>query len=1044
MKNSVKYIVFSHVRLSLPVRQTGLSKSIHKSITTNSHLRGNGNFCVVERKSNLLSLLFSLFSFLSTIFFFFFTLFSFSQNNQLQSFTIKDGLPQSQVHEIVQDSIGYLWIATQGGGLARFDGDEFTVFNEKKGLKSNFVNALLLKNDMLFVGTSSGLSIYNKGKFKNYDSPRINKIVAIDETIFLASDKGIYRYTPASLEPIKTVVKIDLQAVTDIEKLSDSYVIATKKGLWILNTLQNPSKATQIDAADYTSLLKNKDILIASTFDEGLKVLKSHESLQSFYNIKRIQNVQLINNQYWVSTDSQGILVLNQAFQEIQRINEKNGLTTNNVHSVTKDNLENIWIASSGGGLFKLTQNNFNHFDKNSGLKGNRVYAVHRTNDNEIWISNSEKGIVKIDSTGIQSMDDQGFLNVKAKTIASDFKGNVWVGTDRKGILIFKKQIEQTIDSLDENTKFDMAYKKLFPDYIYTTDTISIEDGLRSNQIKKIKFSNSSAWIATYSSGIVEINLFSDQYEYYDAQNGLKDLYVNDLDIDGDNRVWYVTRNGNLGYISNGQIRDFHRTLDKSISISSILIKENTIFLGTLGDGIWTTSTTNPKDARKISGSKELNSNNIYQLIFDNENNLWAGTEKGVNKIVLDANNSIQDVFYFDRSDGFLGIETCLNAVDKDYDGNIWFGTMNGLTQYIPSKSQIQKPKPTIYFENIEVVYRPLDSININSFDKTLQLKPNQNHLSFEFKSVDINHPKKVEYRWKLNDDEYSPWSSKASVEYPFLRDGLYNFTVQARNIDWVESNEISFQFYIDKSFYEKTWFVSILYGSFLLIVILLAVNFARRVKRKNKELAMKNELLSLEQKALQLQMNPHFIFNVLNGIKAQGSLGEIGKMNDTINTFATLLRNILNNSRQEEISLQQEIKTLKDYLNLEKTMSSKSFEYHINTNTNGIDLEEILIPPMLIQPFVENSIKHGFYKIDKKGLIEIDFSIKNEFLVCSIRDNGIGIEQSLKQKKKHHPSTAMKVTRERIESLHTHHMMSVKENNGTVISFQIPLKTDF
>ena len=102
------------------------------------------------------------------------------------------------------------------------------------------------------------------------------------------------------------------------------------------------------------------------------------------------------------------------------------------------------------------------------------------------------------------------------------------------------------------------------------------------------------------------------------------------------------------------------------------------LFLGTLGDGIWVVNKQSPREFKQLSGIKELNSQNIYQLIFDDENNLWAGTEKGVNKIVIDENNTINEVFYFDRNDGFLGIETCQNAVDKDAEGNIWFGTMNG------------------------------------------------------------------------------------------------------------------------------------------------------------------------------------------------------------------------------------------------------------------------------------------------------------------------------------------------------------------------------
>ena len=565
---------------------------------------------------------------------------------------------------------------------------------------------------------------------------------------------------------------------------------------------------------------------------------------------------------------------------------------------------------------------------------------------------------------------------------------------------------------------------------------------------------NGSAWVATYSSGIVELKFnaktlqLTNKKTYYDTKKGLKDLKINDIAIENwkFGKVWYATKNGNLGHISNGNVRDYYQILGKKISITTILIKDNEIYLGTLGDGIWIANLQNPREIKKLSGVKNLNSNNIYQLVFDNENNLWAGTEKGVNKVVLDENNSISNVFYFDRSDGFLGIETCQNAVTKDIDGNIWFGTMNGLTKYIPSKSQLKKSAPTISFENIEVTYQTLDSLNINDYSKTLQLKPTENHLSFQFKSIDINHPKGIEYRWKL-DDEYSPWTSKDFIDFANLDDGQYTFTVQARNIDWMESAPISFSFFIDKPLFEKSWFLSSAYGSLGLIILLLAVYYGKKTKRKNRQkvekLKLENHLLSLEQKALQLQMNPHFIFNVLNGIKAMGSEGETQEMNTTINTFASLLRSILNSSRQEEISLKEEMKTLRNYLTLEQQMNVNSFEYDIDLKTNGIDSEEILIPPMLIQPFVENSIKHGFKNLNHKGQITISFLVKKDYLHCEVKDNGIGINQSKKETQSHQ-SMALQVTKERIESLSGQNSLHIKEDNGTTVSFHLPLKTDF
>ncbi|MEM7617483.1 MAG: histidine kinase, partial [Pseudomonadota bacterium] len=161
--------------------------------------------------------------------------------------------------------------------------------------------------------------------------------------------------------------------------------------------------------------------------------------------------------------------------------------------------------------------------------------------------------------------------------------------------------------------------------------------------------------------------------------------------------------------------------------------------------------------------------------------------------------------------------------------------------------------------------------------------------------------------------------------------------------------------------------------------------------------LQLEIHLLSLEKKALRLLMNPNFIFNVLNGIKAMAPT-KPDKMNDTVNNFAALLRETLENSRKETISLDQEIKTLEHYIEVEQLMAEQPFSYEINTTTD-IDIEEILIPPMLIQPFVENAIRHGIIKGPRVGKLSIDFKTTETELQIMITDNGIGIFHSQNQK---------------------------------------------
>jgi two-component system sensor histidine kinase LytS len=197
--------------------------------------------------------------------------------------------------------------------------------------------------------------------------------------------------------------------------------------------------------------------------------------------------------------------------------------------------------------------------------------------------------------------------------------------------------------------------------------------------------------------------------------------------------------------------------------------------------------------------------------------------------------------------------------------------------------------------------------------------------------------------------------------------------------------------------------------------------------------------------------MNPHFIFNVLNGIKALGNSDNKEELNKTISQFSILLRSILNNSRLEEISLKEEIETLENYLSLEQKMSSKTFEFSIQKNLHNIDPEEILIPPMLLQPFIENAVKHGISKITSEAKVSVVFEVKHHFLECAIRDNGIGFHKSQEENKtKNHSSVGLKITKERIKNISKFSAFSVeeiKEENtilGTKIWFRIPLKLDY
>ncbi|GGX24130.1 sensor histidine kinase [Aquimarina muelleri] len=997
----------------------------------------------------------------------------FAQNNQLRAYTLEDGLPQSQVYDIIQDKIGYLWLGTQGGGLCRFNGEEFKIWNENDGLQSNYIHSLAFVNDSLFIGTKSGLSIKTKNKFTNINGPRINKIYQIKNKIYLATNIGVYEYRKnRGLIKVNLNPKINTSVINDIVFDNKLFWIATNKGLWKLNNIQKDASIIERHSPfDFTAAIFHKNKIFATSFNHGILVLNTNAKTYGNRWIKKVTRVTNIskhnNNELWFSTDNEGITIIDsEVYQQKKKINKTNGLGVSHIRKTIMDRQSNIWIATSGGGFYKYFQNNFTHYDQNNGLKGNHVYAVHSIK-NDIWASNSEAGLIKIDSLGIHHIpQEERVSEVKIKTIANDALGNIWAGTDGKGI--FFKQIKQ-VDSIVTDTI--MHSNTLDEDPIILIDTIikttyknhiiDTDKGLQSDWIRSIQVVNNTIWVASYSSGISKFKYNSKKrtlisLKKFTGKNGIEDLQIRDMKQSPDGTIWYATQNGHLGYIKNNKVTHLGNVLNQKTAISTLLFHKNIIYIGTAGRGVWWSSLDKEIKFKKLKGRKRPYSDNIYQMIFDNNNNLWVGSERGVDRIELSQSNVIVDIFHFGRNDGFLGIETSLNAITKDKKGNLWFGAIYGLTKYQPTGITKATVKPKLYFEDVEVAYRSVDSIQLNNWansDKILKLTPKQTELSFSYKTVDLDHPNDVQYRWKLNSSAWSPWSTDNKQNLAGLAYGAHYFSAQSRNYRWEESDIITFNFFIDSPVYEKLWFQLTVISLIILILGGYGLSYIRRVKQKNKEertrLQMQNHLLSLEQKALRLQMNPHFIFNALNGIKAMGTSNPI-RMNTTINTFATLLRDILYNSRKDYITLDQEMQTLKHYIEIEQLMASKPFIYDISIESD-FDPEEILIPPMLIQPFVENAVRHGILKGTRNGELKIQFHTTDKFLHCTIIDNGQGIFQSQKNKAKtDHQSMALTVTRERLESISGKDSLIIKEIldgnsvTGTQILFKIPLQTDY
>ena len=967
----------------------------------------------------------------------------YAQPYNFLTFSVGEGLPQSQVFAAMQDSRGYLWCGTQGGGLSRFDGLDFETFTVEDGLPSNFVNTIFEDSEgIVWVGTNAGACCMLGNRFypaAPIESDGIAVSAICEKTkgrIWLGTERGILEFDKSK----KHLAKIAVPAMPEQTAILAFWIekqnvwVGTNRGIWVTGQQNLRINSRDGLAGDNITAFATDRMgqLWSTNWTNGLSILDPVQKrvIQTITlpNVERALCIySAVDGKIWVGTQDKGIQIYDPTDSSWTEITEKQGLPHNHIRAIRSDNAGNVWVATSGGGMVKFLTQSFIHYSKENGLLGNRVYAVAEDGWGRIWLAASQFGLQILDSAGLRPYSlDSGYLSgVKCKTLVTDEQGYLWAGTEGRGIAILSDSVVVT--------------------YLTTAS------GLPSNRIQKIvRGESGEMWVATGNGGIVRIGhskgINASVKQVFGLDDGLPDLQITALQRDWKSRIWFGTQSGHVGFIENGKIAgimDQRRGLPgvpvRCLAFNSL----HDLWVGTKGAGIYRADTGGGEyQFQAAQTPKKLASQNIYLLIFDKADNLWAGTETGVDQLVF-ANQQIAELRHYGKNEGFTGIETCHDAAICDRAGNLWFGTMNGLTKHIPTEAQVIAAPPLLHFKNISLFYKPLSETPFaawlspsNGLLDGLELPYDQNHLSFEFKGIDLTNPKQLRYHWRLEgaDQNWSPLTLQQTVNYANLPPGHYTFWVQACS-DGACSEPLKASFVITSPFWQNLWFrlaVAFAVFSAVFVFVKSRIRSIRRTEQaKHEKLEMQNHLLQLEQKALQLQMNPHFIFNALNSIQSLVSTGDASAARQELNAFAKLMRSILNNSRKQTISLREEADTLVQYLRIEQFCQINKFEFSVYLPVE-VDAAEIALPPMLLQPFVENAVVHGVSHLQYPGKIEIQFKLLSDrvieglhihlnILECTIRDNGIGREKAAllrREREPGHTSVALDVTRERLEAL--------------------------
>ena len=1015
-----------------------------------------------------------------------------------ENIRMEKGLSQNWIYCMIQDSYGYIWFGTWEG-LNKFDGYDFTIFSENEGLSDHTIYSILEDSEgILWIGTDKGFNRFDRKTYtftRYFHDPgdtaslvnnRVNHIMeSASGHIWIGTAGGLSR------------MNRDKNGFTSFFRGNQNY--NSPRSNYILHLSED----------------ENGHIWISTTY--GLiKFDPENRRSTRYYHITGDDNSLSDNNvrclvpdakgNFWIGTTN-GLNFYDVSQKTIKRYfhdpDNQNSLSDNWIRALLIDRSGQLWIGTNNGGLNRLdpSTGDFTHFryehNRDHSLSNDRVYSILEDHIGNIWAGTfngvNRLGKYSNDFTHIYKLSDDGsgLRNNIVWAFEEDPSGNLWIGTSG-GVSIF-----------DPGTgRFSHIFKRQ-----------GKKNNLIDNDVRVIRHSPqlNSFWLGTYGSGLEKYDPATGKHTYYlnnPNENSIASNYINDILIDSLGNHWFATGNGlsrldastgtftsyrnipgnekslsnnivicllddgngylwigtdyglNRFHMESGECRRYLHDPDNPNSISHNTVfalhkdAKGNIWAGTSGGGL-NMFQNDLGSFTSYTTEDGLPNNIIYGILEDGEANLWISTNQGLAKFYPASGNFVT----YDINDGIQSNEFNLGACYKSSDGTFYFGGMNGYNLFKPEDIRFNPVEPVIVITAFKKFNETQPGEYYNG--DTIRLSHDDNFFAFEFSALDYTNPAKNRYRYKLeNIDEEWIYTTADNrlAEYKKVSPGSYLFRVNGTNNDGIWNQEgVSLSVMIRPPWYQ-TWAFRILFGLFVVSMIwFLIYNRIRKIKRKSeverKMLEIEKQMFDLEQKALRLQMNPHFIFNSLNSVQSYILAHDSETAINYLGKFSRLMRFILANSASKVITVKEEISAIKHYLDLEKLRFDDKFDYRISIDP-GIDEDFTEIPPMILQPYVENSVIHGMVHKRGKGIITIGISRNEDYIYCTIEDDGVGREKAMelaRDKGLKKTSRGMLITQARLDILKRQSksdvsvkVLDLKDASGNATGTRVVLKIPF
>ena len=998
-----------------------------------------------------------------------------SQTISSKNITVNDGLPSNDVKCFFKDSRGLLWIGTDAG-LCCYNGSTYKVFNETNGLKYTSVWSIVEdeKHNLWFSLYGNGFAKYNGKKFTYYDEKNgliNNNIRKIHyskkyKCLILATENGLTLFDGKKFKSFqKKDYRVNFQ-ITGVDELQKAILVTTSyNGVYQLKIKSNLSKST-LDSSYFTgtsySSFVNRNLYLAGDASHNLVVKnlknKSTRSIPCpiIWNYAQSKD----NTLYFATTNiisPEGGLY---SFKnnQLKNITEKTSITSNALWCLKSDNyFQTLWVGSADKGIYKVDLSKQFEFLKPSffGLENLEIQEMFNDKNNNTWIG-AKDYIIKLRPDLTFEIIDKSILWKKTTTylkhlklnpnsnavfarykikegftcfnIVSDKEGFVWVSTTW-GAFCFDKRLNIIHYNVSDGGHISFDHKdRIYFNFMYA-DTWFVPNKFDWLKVKNISIKNPSI-----PRNIVKV--------------------VNDGEL-----IWFGSHSEGLFLLQNNTFQSLNlKGLFSENNIKELVINnKGQLVIGTNSGRIYITKWNGKSlDVIKIfRPNKEIIGSTI-SFIEKSNGAYFIGTNKGINII---KNNKF--VKLINQSEGINDVQ--FNDCIKDKKGNLLIATNDGLIT-LNCKELVQpiitKSNP-IRISNIIINGKSLNKTNSDfswgSYNNTqLKLAYNQNDIELIFGANNTYNADKNLFRYNIVgfSNTWSNYESVGRIQLRGITNGNYSLILEGKNRGTGEvflSKELNL--IITPPFWKTAWFILL-----VLVVIAFSIYFFLKTriaivqKREREKAELSNKLLETRLEALRAQMNPHFTFNAMNSIQNFIIDSDTIQALHYLGEFSKLIRQTLENATEKLMSVNSEINFLNSYITVQK-MRFDGVKTSLMVD-DSIDIYTTQIPPLILQPFIENAFEHAFDNdINKEQTIELHFSKTDEILICVIKDNGKGFKKG--DSHSVHKSMGQQLTLDRLNLLNQEfktdlfkyeivNLQSIDSNStGTEVTITFPLIFD-